>query len=45
MEQDLIERVAFAGHHGGSDLAETDSVAPAGSVKDQSVANPFYLKG
>ena len=45
MQQDLIERVAFAGHHGGADLAEADSVSPSGSVKDQSVADPFYVKG
>ena len=45
VQQDLIERVAFAGHHGGADLAEADSVSPSGSVKDQSVADPFYVKG
>ena len=39
VQQDLIERVAFAGHHGGADLAEADSVSPSGCVKDQSAVS------
>lgn len=44
MLQDFAVGVAFGGHDGGADLAETYSVTPAGSVKDKSLGCFFYYE-
>lgn len=44
MLQNPVIGVTFIGHHGGSDLTETDTVAPTGTPEDDFILTEVYRK-